>query len=127
LKRRTILSEDEQNQKKKKYEENRPDRKFNKNWKEGRQWFIPCNRACSKNINHGTVMEHVGHMVRKKIVVCRSDNNFTCQNRRTDDIWERLEYMFLFQILQWFLDGINKNDRVGVKTWVCRETWNANI
>jgi hypothetical protein len=39
LKRRTILSEDEQNQKKKKYEENRPDRKFNKNWKEGRQWL----------------------------------------------------------------------------------------
>ena len=39
LKRRTILSEDEQNQRKKKYEENRPDKKFNKNWKEGRQWF----------------------------------------------------------------------------------------
>jgi len=39
LKRQTILSEDEQNQRKKKYEENRPDKKFNKNWKEGRQWF----------------------------------------------------------------------------------------
>jgi hypothetical protein len=39
LKRRTILSEDEQNQRKKKYEENQPDRKFNKNWKEGRQWL----------------------------------------------------------------------------------------
>ena len=37
LKRRTILSEDKQNQRKKKYEENQPDRKFNKNWKEGRQ------------------------------------------------------------------------------------------
>ena len=66
------------------------------------------------------VTEHVRHLVRKKIVVRRSDNNFTCQDCRTDDIWERLEYMFLFQILQWFLDGINKNDRVGVKTWVCR-------
>ena len=39
LKRRTILSEDKQNQRKKKYEENQPDRKFNKNWKEGRQWL----------------------------------------------------------------------------------------
>ena len=39
LKRRTILSEDEQNQRKKKYEENQPERKFNKNWKEGRQWL----------------------------------------------------------------------------------------
>jgi hypothetical protein len=37
LKRRTILSEDKQNQRKKKYEENQPDRKFNKNWKEGRE------------------------------------------------------------------------------------------
>ena len=33
LKRQTILSEDEQNQRKKKYEENRPNRKFNKNRK----------------------------------------------------------------------------------------------
>ena len=38
LKHWTILSEDEQNQRKKKYEENQPDRKFNKNWKEGLQY-----------------------------------------------------------------------------------------
>ena len=28
------------------------------------------------------VTKHVGHLVRKKIVVRRSDNNFTCQDRR---------------------------------------------
>ena len=28
------------------------------------------------------VTEHVGHLVRKKIVVRRSNNNFTCQDRR---------------------------------------------
>lgn len=35
--------------------------------------------------------------------------------------------MFLFQILPWFLDGLNKNDRVWVKTWVGLETWNTSF
>ena len=39
MKRQTIISKDKQNQWKKKYEENWLDRKFNKNWKEGRQWL----------------------------------------------------------------------------------------
>ena len=40
------------------------------------------------------VTEHVGHLVWKKIVVHRSNNNFTCRDRRTDDIWERLTIKF---------------------------------
>ena len=39
LKHRTILSKDEQNQRKKKYEENLPNRKFNKNRKKVREWL----------------------------------------------------------------------------------------
>lgn len=42
------------------------------------------------------VTENVGHLVRKKILVRLSDNNFTCQDRRTDDIWERLQSLSLF-------------------------------
>jgi hypothetical protein len=66
LKRRTILSEDEQNQRKKKYEENHPDRKFNKNWKEGLQYD-----ETRRTFGPGG-----------KIVVRRIDNNFTSRDQR---------------------------------------------
>ena len=36
---RQTTSIDEHNKRKKKYEENRPERKFNKSWKDGRQWL----------------------------------------------------------------------------------------
>ena len=48
------------------------------------------NCACVKKLRVGTSRT----FGREKIVVCRSDHYFTCQDRRTDDIWERLPFFY---------------------------------